>query len=447
MRLALPFALLLLPFALANNDHSDSDATTSNDDQPLGHWVGVLGVGMAYHAVLPVFNAFPSSPSGIYNGTDVILDDTTIRQTYRISRAADQLRLRISNTYGTSPLDITAMTVAAADAPGVRAIDLGTVRNVTFQGNGSVSIPAGADWLSDPVQFGVVQGGEVAISTYLANGHAKDISYHQVALNSGYYTKGNAVLASDLTSSNLVNDTSSFFIAGIEAWLPRSTSVVVCIGDSITDGFGSDLNTNGRYPDRLSERLNADGSIGDYAVVNQGISSGRVLDGGGWGGESLMARLDRDVLSLVGVTHAILLEGINDLSFWRVSGEPLRPDALITGYQQFISRLHTHGIAAIGATILPATAPEWSNVSSTGTPAVEAARQVLNAWIRTPGHFDYVVDFDQALRNESYPNQVQDAYVDQADWLHPNSAGYKAMADAFDLAVFDKLKGKVDNYN
>jgi lysophospholipase L1-like esterase len=151
--------------------------------------------------------------------------------------------------------------------------------------------------------------------------------------------------------------------------------------------------------------------------------------------------------ALIGVTHAVLLEGINDLSFWRDAGEPFDPGAVIMGCQQFITRMHIHGVAAIGATVTPATAPTYSNVSNTGTPDVEAARQVLNAWIRTPGHFDYVVDFDKAIRNEFYPNQIQDACANQADWLHPNNAGYQAMADAFDLTVFDKLKGKIDNYN
>jgi lysophospholipase L1-like esterase len=266
-------------------------------------------------------------------------------------------------------------------------------------------------------------------------------------LNTGFYTKGNAVLAADFSSPDVVNDTTSYLIADIDAWLPRSTGVIVCIGDSITDGVSSTTNTNGRYPDRLSERLNNDTTISKYAVSNKGIGGNRVLSPGGLFGDALLARLDREVSALVGVTHAVLLEGINDLAFWRDAGEHLDTDALIMGYQQFIARMHTHGVAAIGATITPATAPTYSKVSSAGTPDVEAARQVLNAWIRTPGHFDYVVDFDKAIRNESYPNQAQDAYIDQADWLHPNNAGYQAMADAFDLTVFDKLKGKIDNYN
>lgn len=449
MRLALSL-VLLLPLALAaptTNCSTDNDDNTNANGQALGHWIGVLGVAMAPHTELASRNFYPVSPSGIYNGTDVIFNDTTIRQTYRISRAAEQLRLRISNVYGTSPLEITAMTIATAAGPGARAVDAGSIQNVTFQGNDSASIPAGADYLSDPVRIDVAQGGEVAISTYLANGHDRNISYHQFALSTGFYTKGNAVLVADFSSPDVVNDTTSYLIADIDAWLPRSTGVIVCIGDSITDGFGSTVNTNGRYPDRLSERLNNDTAFGNYAVANKGIAGNRVLSSGGLLGDALLARFDRDVSALVGVTHAVLLEGINDLSYWRDAGEPLDPGAVIMGYQQFITRMHIHGVAAIGATVTPATAPTYSNVSSTGTPDVEAARQVLNAWIRTPGHFDYVVDFDKAIRNESYPNQIQDAYVDQSDWLHPNNAGYQAMADAFDLTVFDKLKGKIDNYN
>jgi lysophospholipase L1-like esterase len=449
MRLALSLALLL-PLALAaptTNCSTDNDDNTNANGQALGHWIGVLGVAMAPHTELASRNFYPTSPSGIYNGTNVIFNDTTIRQTYRISRAAEQLRLRVSNVYGTSPLEITAMTIATAASPGAGAVDAGSIQNVTFQGNSSASIPARADYLSDPVKIGVAQGGEVAISTYLANGHDSNISYHQFASNTGFYTKGNAVLAVDFTSPDVANDTSSYLIADIDAWLPRSTAVIVCIGDSITDGYASTIDTNGRYPDRLSERLNNDTTIGKYAVSNQGIGGNRVLTPGGLFGDALLARLDRDVSALVGVTHAVLLEGINDLSFWRDAGEPLDPGAVIMGYQQFITRMHIHGVAAIGATVTPATAPTYSNVSNTGTPDVEAARQVLNDWIRTPGHFDYVVDFDKAIRNESYPNQIQDAYVDQMDWLHPNNAGYQAMADAFDLTVFDKLKGKIDNYN
>jgi lysophospholipase L1-like esterase len=171
-----------------------------------------------------------------------------------------------------------------------------------------------------------------------------------------------------------------------------------------------------------------------------------VLTDNGYFGQNLLARLDHDLLSLPGVTHTILLEGINDLNGGRRVGNLPTAASLIQAYQQFITRAHIRGIAVIGGTITPTAVPAGVNYTTNAfAPSSNAIRLELNDWIRNSGAFDYVVDFDRAVRNASYPDQMQNQYA-SSDWLHPNNVGYQAMADTFDLSVFGRLKGNVDNY-
>lgn len=436
----------MLAFALLNFLVSSVSALPFLQPRGDHHWVSIFSAAPAPHE--GILGTLPSSPIGIYNGTDAFLVDTTVRQTHRVSQASQQLRLRITNRYGVTPLDITAMTIAlpSPNQAGSISIDTNSVQTVTFEGNGSVSIPGGADWVSDPIYLTVVDGCEVSVSTYLAAGHPKNISLHSSAENTAFYTTGDFTQQETLTGPDLVNDTSSYFVFTIEGWVPTSTSLIACIGDSITDGYQSTIDSNGRYPDQLSDRLNA-ASGSDYAVVNLGISGNRVLTDAGYFGDSLLSRVSHDLFSLPALTHAILLEGINDINTAAAAGTPVTVDQLTRAYQQFITEAHIRGIAAIGATLTPYQVADGFNATgSSWTAPSEQVRQGVNDWIRSSGAYDYVVDFDEAVRNSTYPEQMQVALA-ASDFLHPNNAGYAVMAAAFDLSVFDKLKGNVNNYD
>jgi lysophospholipase L1-like esterase len=202
--------------------------------------------------------------------------------------------------------------------------------------------------------------------------------------------------------------------------------VIVTLGDSITDGFGSATGTNHRWPDLLAERFAAGGPAAP-AVVNAGISGNRILGAPSppFRGDDALARFDRDVLSVPGVTHVIMLEGINDISGGGPSAE-----TLIMGYRQIIMRAHAHGLKVLGATLTP-----FLGAPHIIDPAYEAVREKLNDWIRHSGAFDGMIDFDAAVRDPKAPNQMR-AELQSGDWLHPNDDGYRAMAYAIDLRLF-----------
>ncbi|HUO67042.1 MAG TPA: SGNH/GDSL hydrolase family protein, partial [Gammaproteobacteria bacterium] len=218
-------------------------------------------------------------------------------------------------------------------------------------------------------------------------------------------------------------------LARVEVAAPEGTRAVVTFGDSITDGARSTVDANARWPDELARRLAAQ-KKGEVAVLNAGISGNRVLgdDATYRAGASALARFDKDVLMQTGATHVIVLEGINDIGVARANASPSADD-LIAGHRQLIARAHARGLKIYGATLTPFEGAVYY------TPEGEAKRQALNNWIRTSGEYDGVIDFDKVARDPASPSKFATA-VDSGDHLHPGDAGYKAMGDAIDLALF-----------
>ncbi|KAK8055544.1 hypothetical protein PG993_000771 [Apiospora rasikravindrae] len=419
-----------------------TDGHASNEEGGKKHWTGIW-------ATMPQLTEPANLPPAPYNATGVVFHNTTLRQTVKVGLSASMIRLRLSNAFGGSDLPITAVTIALPanknGSTGLSAIDLPTLKTLTFSGGGSTNytVPMGALAVTDPIEFPVEEGAVVTISLYLAEGQTTNlITSHPGSRTTSYFAPGNVVSAADVVSEATKSADHWYFISGLEAWLPRSTtSALAIVGDSITDGRGSTTNQNDRWPDRLQARLNSHLSS-NIAILNQAAGGNRVLQDGL--GPNALSRIDRDVLAQPGVRYALLFEGVND-----IGSAPVDPATqhdistrLIAAYDQIIARLHAARLPVFGATITPfcGGAPGLQPYSD---PERERTRQRVNAWIRDSGRFDAVIDFDALVRNGSRPDELSDEY-NSGDYLHLNPAGYKAMGGAVDLALFDKFTDGVD---
>jgi lysophospholipase L1-like esterase len=379
----------------------------------------------------------PSAPSDPGAKDPVLhLEDQTVRERVRVSIGGTQIRIRLSNECGTSPLVVGSITVGVpSDAASVAAA---SIRRVTFSGEKSVTIPAGAPVLSDPVAFPVAYGSEISISLYFPNRVATP-TVHQLALKRAVVS-----LRGDHTQEEKIQGG-----AEIGRWLSISAvlvpsqlnqRVVVAFGDSIVDGDGSTPDADANWPNDLIRRLGKSPDGSKMAVVNAGIAGNRLLGDGPIAslGASALARFDRDALAVAGVTHIILLQGVNDIGFPGAKLDDLiladpadtrTSEDLIGAYRQLIARAHVRGIKVIGATLTPF---EGVDIPGYYSESKEATRQAVNKWIRTSGEFDGVIDFDGVLRDPEHPSRLLPRLASE-DRLHPNDAGYQAMADAIDL--------------
>jgi len=364
------------------------------------------------------------------------IDGQTVRQRIRVSVGGEQLRVRLSNEYGSTPLVIGSATVALPhDAA---SIEPRSLRSLTFARSRSVTIPPGAPVLSDPVDLSVVPGAEVSISLYFPE-PVLTPTLHSLALKRAIITPRGDFTRADRIEAQAVS-VSSILLSSVLVPARQGLRLVVAFGDSVTDGDASTLDADRGWPGDLARRLNKGGRNPGFAVVNEGIAGNRLLaDGPGIKslGISALARFDRDVLGLPGVTHVVLLEGLNDLGFpgatldGRLLADPAEtrtPEDLIGGYRQLIARAHVRGLKVLGATLMPfkgAALPGYYSDSK------EAARQTVNNWIRSSGCFDAVIDFDAVVRDPSHPSQLRARFA-SSDHLHPNDDGYQAMADAVD---------------
>lgn len=355
--------------------------------------------------------------------------DASIRQVVHLSLGGSEVRVRLSNAYGTAPLLVDAASVARAVAPGRAAIDAATLKVLTFDGRSAVTIPAGAEYYSDPVSLDAPAGADLAISLHFTGEPARQTS-HSGARASSFLAAGNRTADADWPGAATV--TRWFAIADVDVMAPRAAGALVAIGDSITDGYGVTTDGNDRWTDVLAARLLRDNV--PIGTVNAGIGGGRMLKDGL--GPNLVSRFERDVLGRAGVTHALVLIGVNDLGNLHRNTPDLPADRrqlladLRLAHRQLATRARARGVCLIGATVTPYVGSDYYHPE----PANESDRQELNAWIRDAGVFDAVVDFDAALRDPAQPQRLAPQY-DSGDHLHPSLAGYRAMGDAVPLEM------------
>ncbi len=366
------------------------------------NWVGTWGAAQQ----LTEPHNLPPAPG---------LTGNTLRQVMRVSLAGQRVRVRLSNAYGDSAL--TVKSVRIARSTGAASIDPATGRPLTFRRAASVTLQPGEVLASDPMDFALAPLSDVTVSMEFGSA-PKNVTGHPGSRTTSYIGTGAAASAKEMPQA--VPTDHWYILAGVE--VDAQAPVIVAFGDSITDGRGSTTNGNDRWPDQLSRRLADQGrSIG---VMNMGIGGNAVVAGGL--GPTALQRFERDGLESKGVRWIILLEGVNDIGG---SHDPGVADRLIAAYTQMIEKAHRNHVAVLGSPILPFKASFYDS------PEHEAARKKVNAWIRTSGLFDAVVDLDAAVRDPSDPDRLLPLY-DSGDHLHLNPKGYQRMAEAIDIKLF-----------
>jgi len=355
-------------------------------------------------------------------GVPATLERQTVRETARISVGGQRLRVVFSNRYGTQPLVIGEAHLSRG--PASRGGNGGTIGSaadhaLTFGGQRSVVIPAGAPVVSDPVEMQVAALEKLAVNVYLPE-RTPQATFHWGAQQTGYIADGNQTGTARLQSAQPLHGRA--LLSGIWVDTAAPTPALVVFGDSITDGNGSTPDADRRWPDYLAARLSKDG----VAVVNAGISGARLL--GDRMGVNAAARFEQDVLSQPGVHTAIVLMGINDIgwpqSIFAPQEAPMTASRMIAAYRQLIAQARARKVRIVGGTLLPF---EGTQIDGYYTPAKDALRRQVNQWIRESGEFDAVADFDALLRDPANPARMQPRF-DSGDHLHPGDAGYEAMA-------------------
>jgi lysophospholipase L1-like esterase len=363
------------------------------------------------------------------------LGNQTIRQTVRLSAGGNRIRVRFSNESNANTLVIAAAHVAM---PGrsMGSIEPATDHPLTFGGQHSVSVPAGAPIYSDPLDLKVAPLSALTISMFIRRWTGPSTIHPDG--NATTFISGEGDFAGASTIHDSTTSTSRIFLNEVDVASDESPmATIVTLGDSITDGANSTIDSDHRWPDRLAERLSRSPALAHVGVANAGISGNRILHDlpEASYGPSVLARLDRDVLSVPGLKWVILLEGINDIGHSTAAQLPeqeVSAQQIIAGMQQIIERVSGRGARIIGGTLTPF---EGTIYAGFYTADGEAKRQTVNRWIRTSNAFNAVVDFDAVLRDPRHPSRLR-AEVDSGDHIHPNDDGYRRMADAINLTLF-----------
>ena len=365
-------------------------------------------------------------------GVPETLEGQTVRQVARISAGGSKVRIVLSNEFGSRPLTVGAASVALAGKDGALA---GTESaRLTWGGRNWVVVPPGAPIVSDPVDLVVGPLASLAVSLYLPEKTAIS-SVHWDGAQTAYISGPGDFTASVAFKADKTLP-QRLFLSGIQVDARPASHAIVFFGDSITDGACSTLDANGRWPDHIAERLQNAG-YKNVTVVNEAYSGNRVLSNGM--GVNALARLNADVLSQPHLSTVVFMMGINDIGWpgekaiTPADKEPTADDILV-GYQQIIDRVHAAGARILGATLTPfIDTNKGTPTEGYYTPEKETIRLAVNQWIRARGHFDGVIDFDKVLEDPARPGHIRSGY-DCGDHLHPNDAGYSAMASAVDIS-------------
>ncbi len=389
--------LVLAPLAIAK-------------DKNEGRWIGT-------------WSASPQAAE-----TPIQISGQTVRQVVHTSVGGKNVRIRLSNAYGVTPLVIGSAHVALS--AGGAAIFGQTDRILTFNGSRGIAIPVGAVVVSDSVALALPPLSDLAISLYLPDNVAATTEHTLGLQTTSISGSGDFTGATDFAATPAY---SFFFLSGVEVSASREARAVVTLGDSVTDGAGSTPELNQRYPDLLAARLQSGPGTSQVAVLNAGVIGNRILHD--LVGTGTLSRLDRDVLVQSSARYLIVLQGNADFLIPALIGNPaeiVTAKQVIQGHRQIIDRAHGMGMKAYGGTLNPVEGYPFPGLWSAD---LEANRQAVNLWIRTSNAYDAVIDFDKVLRDPSHPSQLLPAF-DSGDHVHPNDTGYQAMADAIDLALF-----------
>ncbi|KUF15914.1 SGNH/GDSL hydrolase family protein [Streptomyces silvensis] len=398
--------------------------------------------------------AAPQRPSAGFrpNWSEAGFDHQTLRQVVRVTEGGDRARVRLSNRYGASPLHIAGATVARTDGTKGAGVERGSVRRLAFGGGRTATVPAGGQLTSDEVGLDLGRFESVTVTLHLA-GTTGPATFHAQSFATSYRAQGDHT--ADTGAGAFKESTESwYYLSGVDVRdsKPHATREagghgarssghgsrssgrggVVLFGDSITDGFASTTDANRRWSDALAERLAKSGA--PRPVLNSGIGGNMVLNDSAWYGDKGTGRFLRDALDLPGAKTVVVLEGVNDIGFSETDKPTYKPapvvsaDELVAGHRKLIRAAHDKGLKVIGATLLPLGGSDHYG------PRAAAVSDAFNTWVRTSGEYDGYVDLDRALADPADPERLRPAY-DSGDHLHPNDAGYRAMARAVDLGT------------
>ena len=351
------------------------------------------------------------------------LTDNTIRQIVRVSVGGEEVRLRFSNAFSKSPVEMKLAAIAQVSEGG--SIDVSSQKLLKFNKNESVTMNPGGEVYSDPINFNLKSGSLIAITIHFGQ-TSPDVTGHPGSRTTSFILPGNNIASADFSGS--IKTDHWYVIQGIDVKASKNSKAVAVLGNSITDGRGSGTNKQNRWPDILSAKLLANESTKNIGVLNLGIGGNCVVRGGL--GPTALERFDRDILSQSNVRWLIILEGINDIGSIKTDEQADKiAKELIRAYDEMITKAHAKGILVYGATILPFAKSFYD------TPQRQKARDAVNEWIRNSGKFDAVIDFDKIMRN---PYDVITILPDMhdGDFLHPNEAGYRRMGENVDLELF-----------
>ncbi len=362
-----------------------------------------------------------SMPPGI---EEPAAGNSTYRDIVHISAGGSGVRVQLTNEFGSTPLVVSAAHIAVSAGNG--AIEPGSDHALTFGGRADVMVPAGGFILSDEVPMEAAAFANLAVSVYVADRYVSTRTCHVMATSTNYIARGDQTAAPSLDNARTIP--SWCFVKGIEVRAREGAFSTVVLGASIADGYHSTPNENRRWPDDLAARLQASRPAVQAGVLNEGMGGNRLLHDGT--GPGAIARFDRDVLAQSGVRDLILFEGTNDLGWPAAHGgnEPVTAEEMIWAETQLVERAHQHGIRVLGSTLTPFEGASYFSAQG------EQIRTAFNAWVRTGGVVDGVIDFDKVARDPARPARLLPAF-DSGDHLHPDDAGYKAMADSIDLSL------------